>query len=104
LIKSVGKSEHGCYDHKTSRNITCCAKMREIFVWGGGGLVVCRWEELGLGRRRRNMGGDGRQRGHILTFSDGFSIGDVVSDSDRKIDTSPYGSGISNPSVIPSAL
>jgi len=50
------------------------------------------------------MGGDGRQRGHILTFSDGFSIGDVVSDSDRKINTSPYGSGISNPSVIPSAL
>jgi hypothetical protein len=35
LIKSFGKSEHGCCDHKTSRNITCCADMREIFVWGG---------------------------------------------------------------------
>jgi len=36
--------------------------MREIFVWGGGGaLVVCRWGELGLGRRRRNRGGEGRQ-------------------------------------------
>jgi len=35
--------------------------MREIFVWGGGGgLVVCRWGELGLGRRRRNRGGEGR--------------------------------------------
>jgi len=33
--------------------------MREIFVWGGGGLVVCRWGELGLGRRR-NRGGKGR--------------------------------------------
>jgi len=28
---------------------------------GGGGLVVCRWGELGLGRRRRNRGGEGRQ-------------------------------------------
>jgi len=26
---------------------------------GGGGLVVCRWGELGLGRRRRNRGGEG---------------------------------------------
>jgi hypothetical protein len=39
LIKSVGKSEHGCCDHKTSRNITC-ADMREIFV-GGGGVTGC---------------------------------------------------------------
>jgi len=60
LIKSIGKSEHGCYDHKTSRNITCCADMREIFVWGEGGLVVCRWGELGLGRRRRNRRGEGQ--------------------------------------------
>jgi hypothetical protein len=41
IDKSFGKSEHGC-------------------CWGGflfegeGGLVVCRWRELGLGRRRRN--------------------------------------------------
>jgi hypothetical protein len=103
LIKSVGKSEHGCYDHKTSRNMTCCAEMREIFVWGKG-VVVCRWGELGLGRRRRNRGGEGRQRGHILTFSHGFSNGFSVGDSDRKINTSPYGSAISNPSVIPSAF
>jgi len=60
LIKSFSKSEHGYCDHKTSRNITCCADMREIFVWGEGGLVVCRWGELGLGRRRRNRGGEGR--------------------------------------------
>jgi len=62
LIKSVGKSEHGCCDHKTSRNITCCADMRKIFFLGGqGGLVVCRWGELGLGRRRRNRGREGQQ-------------------------------------------
>jgi len=75
---------------------------------GAGGLVVCRWGELGLGRRRRNRGGQGRQREHILTFSDGFtdgnSVGDAVGDSDRKIDSSPNGSGISNPSVISSAF
>jgi len=71
-------------------------------------MVVCRWGELVLGRRRRNRGGEGRQSGHILTFSDdftdGFSIGETVDDSDGKIDTSPYGSAISNPSVIPSAF
>jgi len=39
LIKSVGKSEHGCCDHRTSKNITCCADMREIFVWGEGGWL-----------------------------------------------------------------
>jgi hypothetical protein len=63
---------------------------------------------LGFGRRRRNKGGEGRQRGHILTFfdsfTDGFSIGDSVGYSDGKIDTSPYRSAISNPSVIPSAF
>jgi len=39
LIKSVGKSEQGCCDHKTSRNITCCADMREIFLEGRGGWL-----------------------------------------------------------------
>lgn len=79
MIKSVGKSEHGCCDYKTSRNITCCAEMREIFVWREGGLVVCRLGELGLGRRRRNKGGEGQQRGDILTFFDGFTDGFVAS-------------------------
>jgi hypothetical protein len=69
---------------------------------GEGGLVVCRWGELGLGRRRRNRGGEGQQRGHILTFSDGFFVGESVGYSDRKIDTSSYIYAISNPSVIPS--
>jgi hypothetical protein len=82
--------------------------MREIFFWGEGGLVVCRWGELGLGRRRRNRGGEGRQSYHILTFSEGFTDGnfvsDYVGDSDRNIDTSPYGSAISNPSVSLSAI
>jgi len=73
---------------------------------GGGGLVVCRWGELGLGRRRRNRGGEGQQSWHvhILTFSDGFTDGHSVGDSDGHIDTSPYGSAISNPSVSPSAI
>jgi len=66
--------------------------MREIFVEGGG-LVVCRWGEFGLGRRRRNRRGEGRQSGHILTFLDGFtngqSVGETVDDSDEIIDTSP---------------
>jgi len=82
--------------------------MREIFVWGEGGLVVCRWGELGLGRRRRNRGGEGRWSGHISTFTDGFtdgiSVGETADDSDGTIDTSLYGSAISNPSVIPSAI
>jgi hypothetical protein len=80
-----------------------------VLRWGRflfGGLVVCRWGELGLERRRRNRGGEGRQRGHILTFSDGNtngkSVGDSIGDSDGNIDTSPYRSAISNPSVIPS--
>jgi hypothetical protein len=31
------------------------------FCFGGeGGLVVCRWGELGLGRRRRNRGGEAK--------------------------------------------
>jgi len=40
LIKSIGKSEHGCCDHKTSRNITCCADMRKIFFFWGRWLFA----------------------------------------------------------------
>jgi hypothetical protein len=60
--------------------------------------------ELGLGRRRRNRGGEGWQRGHMLTFSDGFTDGFSIGDSVGKINTSLYGSAISNPSVILSAF
>jgi len=78
------------------------------FCLGGGGLVVCRWGELGLGRRRRNKGGEGRWSGHILTFTDGFpdgiSVSETVDDSDGKIDMSSYGSAISNLSVTSSAI
>ena len=74
MIKSIGKSEHGCCDHKT--NTTCCAEMRKIFVLGrGGGWLFCRWGGLGLGRRRRNGGGECRQSGHIFTFADGLTDG-----------------------------
>jgi len=48
LIKSVGKSKHGCCDHKTSRNITCCADMRKIFFFGRGGWLFAdgeSWDE-----------------------------------------------------------
>ena len=41
---------------------------------------------------------------YILTLSDGFTDGHSVGDSDGHIDTSPYGSAISNPSVKPSAI
>jgi len=44
-----------------------------------GGLVVCSWGELRWGRRRRNRGGEGRQRGDILTFADGFTDGPITS-------------------------
>ena len=95
-----------------------------------GGLVVCRWEELGLRRRRRNRGEEGRERGHILTFSNGFtngiirrcvrrlfwwknqhvivrichfeSLGNSVSILNGEPVTSPYGAAVLNPSVIPS--
>jgi hypothetical protein len=49
LIKSIGKSEHGCCDHKTSRNITFCADMRKIFfLEGRGGWLFANgesWDE-----------------------------------------------------------
>jgi hypothetical protein len=75
---------------------------------GEWGLVVCRWGELGLGRRRRTRGGEGRWSGHILIFADGFpdriSVGEIIPDFDRTIDMSPHGSAISNPSVILSVI
>ena len=112
MIKSVDKSEHECCDHKTSRNTTCCAEMRKIFVLGRGGLIICRWGGLGLGRRRRNGGGECRQSGHIFTFVDGLTDGIIPS-----VNTSAKQSVIltgnrhvtaricySNPSVIPSVF
>jgi hypothetical protein len=57
--------------------MTCCAEKREIFFWGA--LVVCSWGELRWGRRNRNRGGEGRLRGDILTFVDGFTDGPIPS-------------------------
>jgi len=56
--------------------MTCYAEKREIFF---GGVVVCSWGELRWERRRRNRGGEGRQRGDILTFADGFTDGPIPS-------------------------
>ena len=80
--------------------------------WGEGGLVICRWGGLGLGRRRRNGGGECRQSGHIFTFADGITDGFIPS-----VNTSANPSVIltgnrhvtaricySNPSVIPSVF
>ena len=100
--------------------------------WGEGGLVICRWGGLGLGRRRRNGGGECRQSGHIFTFADGLTDGFILSVNTSVILTGNrhvtartcysnpsvipsvfltvhrsrhrYGSDISNPSVIPSVL
>jgi hypothetical protein len=54
LIKSVGKLEHGCCDHKTLRNITCCAEKREIFLGGWLFAVGESWdgEEGEIGEKR----------------------------------------------------
>jgi len=72
---------------------------------GGGGAGCLQMGRVGIRKKGR---GEGRQIGHILTFPDGFtnghSVGETVDDSDRTIDTSSYGSAISNPSVLPSAI
>jgi hypothetical protein len=33
--------------------MTCCVEKREVFL--GGGLVICSWGELRLGRKRRRI-------------------------------------------------
>ena len=81
--------------------------------WGERGLIICRWGGLGLGRTRRNGGGECRQStGHIFTFADGVTDGFIPS-----VNTSTKPSVIlmgnrhvtartcsSNPSVIPSVF
>jgi hypothetical protein len=52
MIKSVGKSEHGCCDHKTSRNITCCADTRKIFFGGGGGAGCLQMGRVGIRKKK----------------------------------------------------
>ena len=81
--------------------------MRKIFVWGWGGglgLVICGWGDLGLGRRRRNGGGECRQGGHIFIFSDGLTDGKTPSVNPSVIVTGnrhvTAQTCFSNPSVI----
>jgi hypothetical protein len=104
-----------------------CWDEGDFCLGGEGGLVVCKWGELGLGRRRRNRGEEGRERGHTLTFSDGFtdgiirrcvrrlfwrknwhvtvricyfeSLGNSVSILNGESVTSPYRAVVLNPSV-----
>ena len=48
-------------------------KKRGIFL---GGWLFAVWEgRVGMGRRRRNRGGEGRQSGDVLTFIDGITDG-----------------------------
>jgi len=56
LIKSFGKSEHGCCDHKTSRNITCCADMRKTFFLGGGGAGCLQMGRVGIRKEEGEIG------------------------------------------------
>jgi len=47
--------------------------LRRIGYFSGGGCLQFRRGELGWGRRRRNRGGEGRQSGDILTFTNGIT-------------------------------
>ena len=73
MIKSVGKSEHGCCDHKTSRNTT--AEMRKIFVWGRGGPGYLQMGRLRIRKKKKKWGRRVSAGGHIFTFSNGFTDG-----------------------------
>ena len=96
MIKSVGKSEHGCCDHKTSRNTTCCAEMRKIFVLG---RVGAGYQHMGRVKIRKKKEKWGRrvsaewpcihfcQRSYRRFYSVGEYVGETC---------------YSNPSVIPS--
>jgi len=45
----------------------------------GGGCLQFGRGELGWGRRRRNIGGEGQQSGNIFTFADGITDGFILS-------------------------
>ena len=91
MIKSIGKSEHGCCDHKTSRNTTCCAEMRKIFFFGRGGAGYL---QMGRVRIRKKKEKWGRRvsvewpyihfcrRTYQRFYSFGKDVGDTVGNSD----------------------
>jgi hypothetical protein len=54
-----------------------CVEKREIFFLGGADYLQFGRGEMGWGRRR-NRGGDGRQSGDILTFTDGITDGLIL--------------------------
>jgi len=49
-----------------------CWYEEDLFFGGEGGLVVFRWGELGLGRRRRNRGREGQQSWHVHIYINSF--------------------------------
>ena len=89
MIKSVGKSEHGCCDHKTSRNTT--AEMRKIFVWGRGGAGYWQMGRLRIRKKKEKWGrrvSAGRpyihcfRRTHRRTNTVGEYVGESVANCD----------------------
>jgi hypothetical protein len=54
-----------------------CVEKRGIFL---GGWLFAVWEgRVGMGKKRRNRGGEGRQSGDILTFADRITDGRLLS-------------------------
>ena len=75
-----------------------CWDDEDFCLEGEGGLVICRWGELGLGKRRRNRRGEGRYKRHILTFSDRLTDWNIPSAIlTEKSTRHPYGSAFQIP-------
>ena len=91
MIKCVGKSEHGCCDHKTSRNTTCCAEMRKIFVLGRGGGGYLQMRRVRIRKKKEKWGRRVSvewayihfcRRNYRRFYSVGEYVGEPVGDSD----------------------
>jgi len=64
--------------YKSIRKMSACVEKRGIFL--GGGWLFAIWEgRVGMGRRKRNRGGESRQSVDILAFTDGITDGHVLS-------------------------
>ena len=108
MIKSIVNQNKDVVTTKLQEIQLVVLRWGRFLFWGEGELVICRWGGLGLGRRRRNGGGECRQSGHIFTFADGFipSVNTSVKPSvilmgNRHVTARTC---YSNPSVIPSVF